>query len=201
MKKSLLVFIVFVTGVFPIFGQSARYVNHTEFGPMIGKVNDFDQRLNFSLQSFNGIKLNPHHELGFLVGLDSYPGFNLMPLAMGWRGMLEKGNEITPYASMDFGYESAWIGKREVSNQMESWYQGGAYFSPAIGLRKKSKRSNLAFSWSVGFKRQLASFYEGFRIQGFVSGIAENNLPPGFSSIRKESYVLNSLYLKMGIVF
>jgi hypothetical protein len=183
------------------FGQTSAYVNHTEVGPLIGKVSEDGKRLNFSFQTFNGIQLNRYHELGFLIGLDSYPGFKLMPLAIGWRGILDKDKKISPYASMDFGYGSAWLEKRMIENQMESWYQGGTYISPAIGLRKKSKKGDMAFTWSAGFKRQNAFFYEGFRMQGFISGDEENNLPPGFSSIREESYIFNSLYLKIGIVF
>lgn len=191
----------FIFSIFPALGQNAPYVNHTEFGPLVGKVNDDGERLNFSIQSFNGVKLNPYHEVGFLVGLDTYPGFKLMPLAMGWRGILEEGDEVSPYASMDIGYGSAWMEKRVITNQMESWYQGGTYISPAIGLRKKANKSKLEYTWSIGFKRQYAFFYEGFRMQGFTPGIEETNLPPGFSSIREESYIFKSLYLKLGIVF
>jgi hypothetical protein len=122
-------------------------------------------------------------------------------MAIGWRGILDGVENLSPYLSMDFGYGSAWLEKRIVENQMESWYQGGTYISPAIGLRKKAKKGEMAFTWSVGYKRQNAFFYEGSRMQGFTSGIEENNLPPGFSSIREESYIFNSLYLKIGIVF
>ena len=80
------------------YAQSGNYVNHTELGPLIGKINDTDTRVSFSIQSFNGIRIPPHHAVGFLVGIDSYPGFVLMPIGMGWpwrRNIFTWQREIT----------------------------------------------------------------------------------------------------------
>src|SRR5690554_1133796 len=146
------------------YAQSGNYINHTELGPLIGKINDTDTRVNFSIQSFNGIRIHPHHAVGFLVGIDSYPGFVLMPLGLGWRGVSDKGNRTSPYASLDVGYGSALFEKRQKENFMESWYEGGLLLSPAVGIHRKSKSQRRAFTWSIGLKHQKASFYEGFRI-------------------------------------
>lgn len=183
------------------YGQHGTYVNHTELGPLFGKINDMDRRVNFSLQSFNGIRIHPSHSLGFLVGFDSYPGFVLVPLAMGWRGVLDKEKRTSPYASLDIGYGSALLEKRQRNNFWESWYEGGFLLSPAIGIHRLSKSGRHAFTWSIGFKHQKASFYEGSRIPGLSRDSNNPDLPPGFRSIREEAYVLNSLFIKWGMVF
>lgn len=182
-------------------GQTNDYVNHTEIGALLGKTTGFEQRINFSFQSFNGIKINSHNEVGILIGHDSYPMVNLVPLAIGWRGMQTAGNKVTPYASFDIGYGSAVFNKREVEGSFESWYQGGLYFSPALGIRHQSKNPNLAFSWSIGFKRQQVSYYEGNRNSPLSPTPPDGSLPPGFSNIREDNYILNSLHLKWGIIF
>jgi len=182
-------------------GQSGEYVNHTEFGVLLGKTTGLDQRINFSVQSFNGIKINSYNEVGILVGHDSYPLVNLVPLAVGWRGMQTVGKRVTPYASFDIGYASAVFNKRNVEGTFESWHQGGLYLSPAFGIRHQSKDPNLAFSWSIGFKRQQVSFFEGQRSSPLSPTPPNGPLPPGFNNIREDNYILNSLHLKWGIIF
>lgn len=207
MKKeiSLLFFLVFLFDFNPAFSQSGAFINHTEIGPMIGRVkvwgNNFDPRINFSFQTFNGVRIDKHHAVGFLIGLDTYPNFNLVPMAIGWRGFLEKGKRTTAFAGFDIGKGSAILEKREVNEWSERWYEGGFLGSPQIGVRRNSKKGTHAFTWSVGFKRQHAFFYEGIR--DFFGNVNQtgSNLPPGFSSIREESYVFNSLLIKWGIMF
>lgn len=123
----------------PGYGQQASYVNHTELGPLLGKMNDTDRRVNFSIQSFNGIRIRPNLSVGFLIGMDSYPGFVLMPMAMGWRGVLDKGKRTSLYASLDVGYGSAILEEKQRENFLESWYEGGLMFSPAIGSIENQK--------------------------------------------------------------
>jgi hypothetical protein len=183
------------------YAQSGNYVNYTELGPLIGKINETDTRVNFSLQSFNGIRIHPLHAVGFVVGIDSYPGFVLMPIGMGWRGVWDKGNRTSPYASMDIGYGSALLEKRQKENFMESWYEGGLLLSPAVGIQRKSKNRSRSYTWSIGLKHQKASFYEGIRIPGLSSETDNPKLPPGFQSVREEAYVLNSLFIKWGMAF
>lgn len=201
MVKYFILTIIVVLFAFEARSQSPVYVNHTEIGPMFGKSNDFDYRVNFSIQTFNGVKVNLNHEVGFLVGLDAYSAFNLMPFALGWRGIRERGKRSAAYLSLDLGYGSALFEKRIREGQMESWYEGGSFFSPAIGIRRKSRGGKSAFSWSLGFKRQNASFYEGVRGVGLSSGFSEGKLPPGFLSIREENYIFNNLLVKWGLVF
>lgn len=183
------------------YAQSSNYINHTELGPLLGKMNDTDMRVNFSIQSFNGVRIHPHHAVGFLVGIDSYPGFVLTPLSLGWRGVLDKGNRTSPYASLDIGYGSALLEKRQKENFMESWYQGGLLLSPAVGIQRKSRKRSHSYTWSIGIKHQKASFYEGIRIPGPSADTNDPKLPPGFQSVREEAYVLNSLFAKWGMAF
>ena len=172
---------------------------------MIGRVkiwdNNFDSRMNFSIQSFNGVRIDKNHAIGFLLGLDTYPSFNLMPMAFGWRGFLEKGKRNTPIAGFDIGMGSAILEKREVNEWSETWYEGGLLVSPQIGLRRNSKKGTHAFTWTLGFKRQHAYFYEGVRNVFGTANATVNRLPPGFSSIREEAYVFNSLLFKWGLLF
>lgn len=204
-KVSIIIFLVFLFGYSPVFSQNGAYINHTEFGSMIGRVkvwnNNFDPRINFSFQTFNGVKIDQHHAVGFLVGLDTYPNFNLVPMAFGWRGFLDKGKRNTPFGGFDIGKGSAILEKREVNDWSETWYEGGFLVSPQIGVRRNSKKRNHAFTWSLGFKRQHAFFYEGVRDFFGTPNSSGSNLPPGFSSVREESYVFNSLLVKWGVMF
>jgi len=201
----MLKFLLFISFYFILIGyavgQSHYYVNHTELGILLGKTTNFEQRVNFSFQSFNGIRINPKNEVGILIGHDSYPLVNLVPLAVGWRGMQTVGDKFTPYASFDIGYASAVFNKRIVEGSFESWYQGGLYISPAVGIRHQSKNPDLAFSWSIGLKRQQLSFYEGHRTSPLSPTSPNGPLPPGFTTIREDNYILNSLHLKWGIIF
>lgn len=186
---------------FPGLAQSVSYVNHTEVGPLIGRADDQERRVNFSVQSFNGVRPHPHHEVGFLVGWDSYPGFSLMPLALGWRGILNNDRKASLYASLDIGHGSAWMTRKVSSNNTESWYEGGLLISPAIGIRKRSRNGKNTFSWSVGLKKQKASYSEGSKAPLGTVPPSNSDLPQGFINVWNESYVMNSLYLRWGMVF
>lgn len=201
----VLFFLIFLFGFNPVFSQEKAFISHTEIGPMIGRLkvwdNNFDARVNFSFQTFNGARINKYHAVGFLVGLDTYPSFNLVPMAFGWRGFLDKEKRNTPFAGFDIGKGSAILEKREVIEWSETWYEGGFLVSPQIGIRRNSKKGNHAFTWSLGFKRQHAFFYEGVRDFFGTTNRQDGNLPPGFSSVREESYVFNSLLVKWGVMF
>jgi len=202
MAKFYFLIIAFFILIGSAAGQSTYYyVNQTEVGALLGKTSDLEQRSTLSFQTFNGIKIHPKHELGILIGHDSYPLVNLVPLAIGWRGMLTEGKKVTPYASLDIGHASAVFNRRKVEGTFESWYQGGLYISPSIGIRHQSKDPSLAFSWSIGFKRQHLSYYEGNRNNPLAPSPPDSPLPPGFTRIRTDNYILNSLHLKWGIIF
>jgi hypothetical protein len=185
--------------------QQKAFINHTDFGLTFGQVKvwegNYDPRFNFTFQSFNGARINTNNAVGFLIGVDTYPNLTLMPLAFGWRGFLEKGKRTSPFSSFDLGYGSAWMEKRTVNEFSEQWYEGGFYLSPAFGIKRNSKKGSHSFTWSLGYKRQYASFYDGIKDLSFGNSRISNDLPPGFSSVRKEAYIFNSLFIKWGIIF
>lgn len=170
------------------------------FGQVKTDFDGYTTRVNFSFQSLNGVMINKYHATGFLVGIDTYPNLTLMPLGLGWRGFLDKGKRNTLFAGMDLGAASAVFEKRVESEWTESWYEGGLFLNPSIGIRRQSKKGNHATVLSIGYKRQEANFYEGSKEFGF-SSFRDPSLPPGFVSGRKEEYVFNSLALKWGLIF
>ena len=124
-----------------------------------------------------------------------------MTFAFGWRGILDKDKKLAPYASLDLGYSSSWMQHKSVDADMEYWKQGGSYFSPSLGVLINPHKSTIVFSLGIGYKRQNAFYYEGFRDPQLQSRIPSEDLPTGYALILKEAYVFNSLYLKMGIIF
>jgi hypothetical protein len=205
MKYPILLFITFFISFGQSHAQEKSFINHTELGVSFGQVKmwegNYDTRVNFTFQSFNGAWVNPHHAIGFLIGVDTYPNLTLMPFAFGWRGFYNKGKRTSPFAGFDLGYSSAWMEKRISNDFSDQWYEGGLLLSPMVGIKRKSKKGSHAFTWSAGFKRQYASFYDGVRDPFSSSSPDTNNLPPGYSSIREESYILNSLIVKWGVIF
>lgn len=205
MKYFISVFLILLTGLGQSHAQEKAFINHTDIGLTFGQVKvwegNYDTRVNFTFQSFNGARVSPNHAVGFLIGVDTYPNLTLMPLAFGWRGFMEKGKRTSPFAGFDLGYSSAWMENRTSNEFSEQWYEGGLYLSPMVGIKRNSKNDNHAFTWSIGYKRQYASFYDGIRELQGGNSVNSNNLPPGFSSVREEAYIFNSLVVKWGLVF
>lgn len=201
MSKFILIWMIVIGSLTTSFGQSSHYVHHTEIGTLLGRTTEGYQRINFTFLSFHGVNINSANAIGLLVGMDTYPEFTLLPIAVGWRGILDGHRKVSSFASVDLGYAIPYSAKRTTEGLMESWYYGGTYIGPAIGIRKKSKNPNLAYSWTFGFKRQFAKFLEGQRMIGHSSLPINNRIPPGFSSIVEKDYIFNSLQLKWGIIF
>jgi hypothetical protein len=201
--KIILFFLLYMSSVAQAGAQ--KYFNQTDFGVLIGRVeaweNQFDPRLNFTFSTFHGVRILPAHVVGFSVGIDTYPGLRVMPLALGWRGFREKGKKYTWFAGMDLGGGSMILQKTTRTEWSESWFDGGIFISPSIGVRKKPKDGNHSFVWSIGYKRQEASFYEGFYDFSGVQPFFNSNIPAGFSSVRTEKYAFNSFFVKWGLMF
>lgn len=201
--KIILFFLFYMSSVAQAGAQ--KYFNQTDFGVLVGRVeaweDNFDTRLNFTLSTFHGVKIHPAHAVGFSVGIDIYPGLRMVPLALGWRGFREKGKKYTWFAGMDLGGGSTILQKTERTEWSESWFDGGIFVSPSIGVRKKPKDGNHSFVWSIGYKRQEATFYEGFYDFSRSFQPLSSSIPPGFSSVRKEQYAFNSFFVKWGLMF
>ncbi|WP_194777670.1 hypothetical protein [Pararhodonellum marinum] len=182
------------------FAQNMPFVNQTEIGVQRGS-NEFANRTNFTFQTFNGVRINPYHEFGFFIGMDTYPGLHLMPLGMGWRGILEKERKFSPYLSMDIGYGSTLLEKMELDEwNRHSWYDGGMLFHPSIGLRKKTK-GKTQLSLSFGYKFQTVHYYEGNPLTGSLPSGANRTDPSHWSYLQASRLQFHNLVLKMGLVF
>jgi hypothetical protein len=182
-----------------------KYFNQTDLGVLLGRVeafeNRFDPRLNLTFSTFHGVKITSAHAVGFSVGIDTYPGLRMMPLAVGWRGFREKGRKYTWFAGIDLGGGSTLLQKKSYTDWSESWFDGGILLSPSIGVRKNSKDRKHAFIWSMGYRRQEATFYEGYYDFSRNQPFFNSNLPAGFSSVRTEKYAFNSFFIKWGLMF
>ncbi|MCL6259332.1 hypothetical protein M3O96_09550 [Aquiflexum sp. TKW24L] len=204
MKKTLLLFLIFFSFLGKAYSQEKTFFSQTDFGTSFGQVKtlfeEYTTRVNFSFQTLNGVWINKYHATGFLVGVDTYPNLTLMPLGLGWRGFMDKGKRHTLFAGMDLGAASAMLEKRVETEWTESWYEGGLFLNPSIGIRRQSKKGKHASVLSIGYKRQEANFYEGSKEIGF-SSFRDVSIPPGFSSVRREEYIFNSLVLKWGFIF
>ncbi len=194
----LLIVLFFISSQFSFAQREVgSYVHHAEIGPIIGKLNGED-RINLSFQTFHGVQIDYHNRVGFFVGLDTYPGFRLIPLGFGWRHELNPAKKYTLNFALDVGYGASWLEKREIENNRESWYEGGGMVAPAIGFRKKSKKGKHSFTWMLGYKRQHAASFEGF---GTIGRPPIGGINPGFDSVLEENYIFNNLSLRWGIVF
>lgn len=181
--------------------QERAFIHHLEVGPMLGRVqnwdNSLDNRTNLSIQNYLGVKVDKHHAVGISVGLDTYPGINLVPIAFGWRGFLDHDKKVVPYAGLDIGHAAAFLNRREKNEFSELWYEGGLLLSPLAGIRLKTKSGKRDYSISLAYRRQQAYYFEGSKSEG----ISIPGLPPGFSSLREEAYIFNSLTGKLGVFF
>lgn len=199
--KRFIPFILFLFSSQISFGQKeiGAYIHHAEIGTLLGTSSQGSKRINFSLQSFHGVQIDPHNQIGFFVGVDTYPDFNLMPIGFGWRNILFPDKKYSFYTSIDLGYGSAWFQKKERENNVETWNEGGWMVSPAIGLRKNSKNGKLGYTCAVGFKKQYANSFVGVPITGTVTPV--EGIRPGYESLFEENNIFNSLFMRMGIIF
>jgi hypothetical protein len=165
MKK--IFFIISIAISTSIFAQEKpafkrHFVNMTEFGGLFGRVvynannwNGFSEsvenRLSFTLQTFNGVQLKPRLAVGGTVGMDWYKTALIMPIAAGIRYDLAKNSSQKSvfYASLDAGYGFNWLNVN-ASNYTTS---GGMMLNPGIGLRVGLK-SQSALLISLTYKRQ-----------------------------------------------
>ena len=181
-----------------VVGQEAiRFVNHTEVGIFSGGERLF-HRSTVTFQTFNGFRLNEFAELGATVGLDSYSDITLLPVAVGWRGILP-GKGVSPYLGLDVGYGLTWL-KKDTDTEKRD---GGLMFNPAFGIRIRSKGKE-RYSLSLGYRRQVYSTSERLLMIGATAtGVAESGstLPPGVFSILESAHVFQRMSIRFGMVF
>jgi hypothetical protein len=196
MKKWL--FCLAVCGHLAVQAQEAfkpHYINMTEFGGLFGRVmpetpdwnggtaRTVTNRLNFTMQTFNGVQLKPRLTVGATVGIDWYNTALLMPLAVGARYDLAKNKTKKSglFASFDAGYATNWLHADGTGYQTK----GGLMFNPGLGL-KIGLRGGSALLLSLTYKRQQV----------------EVQNPLGWGEISNyEERVYNRMAFRLGVSF
>jgi hypothetical protein len=182
MKKIQLFLILGILNFFPAIAQEVKegffqkhsFVNMTEFGVLLGRgkyqTNNYyygyypqpidkqyqvQNRVNFALQTFNGIYINKKTALGLTLGADSYGQTILMPISLGIRRNLiqkKQGGSIL-LGSLDTGYATTLL------NEDNTGYKtsGGLIISPTIGY-KLPMRNGSAWLINFGYRYQRAAY-------------------------------------------
>lgn len=180
MKKIL---ILFICGVFSLtqslaqdkksgFFKKYPFVNITELGASFGRnkyqtnayYNSYypqtilyqtQNRLNFTLHTFNGVYINPKTAVGLTVGVDSYGETALMPISAGIRRNLvqkKQGGSIL-LGSLDAGYSTTWFNEDNTGFKTS----GGLVVCPTIGY-KFPMRNGSAWMMNFGYRFQRAEY-------------------------------------------
>lgn len=206
-KKSVyLILFLFFSSVGAV-AQERVYFSQTELGFLWGKGQKnwegmYINRTNLSISTFHGAYINRHQVIGFSVGFDQYEQVKLLPLALGWRGFLGKENRPNLFAGLDVGGGAAFLEKKEVTEWITNWYEGGIMIHPSIGVKLPAKKGKWNLSASLGYKRQKAAYFQGFLDgSGNQSPSANSKLPTGFSSLNETAYLFHSLVFNMGVMF
>jgi len=180
----------------PGYGQPIRFTSQTELGILLGG-GPFAAQHGFTGQTFNGVRLNEFAAVGATVGIDAYRQITLLPLAIGWRGIVPMGG-VSPYLGLDAGYGFAWLN----DDTDTEWKEGGLMVNPVVGIRIQSN-GNDRFTLAVGYKRQTYSTFEGQPMMGSatVAPQPDSSLPPGLFSLRQDKYLFQRVSIRVGVVF
>ena len=195
-KSRFILFLFFLSSMVSVkaqdkqerFFQKYKFVNMTEFGALFGRIKyatyyggwygssypdqfQVKNRINFSLQTFNGVYLDKKTAAGITLGMDSYGETVLMPVALGVRRNLvqkREGGSIL-LGSLDAGYSTIWL------NEDNSGYQttGGLMISPAIGY-KLPMRNGSAWLINLGYRYQRAEYKQ--ERQGDIYWVESNEV-------------------------
>ncbi|GAB3180122.1 hypothetical protein [Telluribacter humicola] len=167
-----------------------HYVNHTELGGLFGRVKYLpyagatqvvENRLNLTLQTFNGMRINPRLSAGLTTGLDWYTTALITPIAAGARYDLAGKRNVRFFATADAGYGLVWFHEDNEGYRT----QGGMMLNPGLGFRL-GRPDGAAFTITLSYKRQEA----------FVTK------PPLWDQTERfETREYNRMSLRMGITF
>lgn len=137
---------------------SKRFANHTEFGGLFGRVKYGDSyqeqiqnKLNLTIQTFNGMYITPKLAAGVTVGMDWYRAALLNPIAAGARYNIVGDRNLQLFGTLDAGYGFAWF------HQDLDGYdtRGGLMLNPGIGIRI-GKQEGAGVTIALTYKRQEA---------------------------------------------
>lgn len=159
------------------FFRKHKFVNMTEFGGLFGRIkfqsnyyggwypypypNNYpDQyqiknKVNFSMQTFNGVYLDRKTAAGITIGVDGYGETILMPLAFGIRRNIlqKKEGGSSLQAGIDAGYSTTWLNEDNTGFNTK----GGLLVSPTIGYRLPM-RNGSAWLINIGYRFQRAEY-------------------------------------------
>lgn len=207
MKSLFLLLAVFFSSIFSVFGQEKSYFNQTEMGVLFGNRTDSwygenENRVDFSLITFHGVRFTKNHVVGFSAGLDQYDEISIIPIALGWRGFLGKENRPQLIGGFDIGGGSAVLEKKEETEWYESWYHGGILISPSLGVKLPAKKGKTSLTMSIAYKRQEFEFFQGF-FEPVITPrpFSSSRLPEGYNSITETSFLYHSLVARIGFIF
>ena len=200
MRQFYIGILLAVLPVFTSFGQRLPYVNHLETGVLIGQDAGGD-RVNFSLQTLNGVRINKNHDFGFLIGFDRYPGAMILPFGMGWRGTLRPENKVSLFAGLDLGYGSMILERKLVTEwNQHSWFEGGLMAHSSLGVQFRKRKSS-TMTFSLGFKRQETAYFEGNPVNGPWIEYPSPSNPDHWQYLQKDDIILRSMSVKLGFIF
>lgn len=194
MKTFFQTIICLLIGIAPVLAQDGvfkkHYVNHTEFGGLFGRVqygnnngepNAMENRLNLTVQMFNGVKLTDRLSTGITVGMDWYKAALINPIAAGVRYDLTDGKAARLYTTLDAGYGFAWF-----HDDLDGFKtKGGLMLNPGMGLRY-GKPGGTSVTIALTYKRQNAEVEKPALWQ---------------QTDRVENRVYNRMALRLGLSF
>lgn len=186
--------------------QETKYFGQAEIGFLYGRSaeqwdGNHQERINFSLMTFHGIRVTKNHVVGFSTGLDQYEELNIIPIALGWRGFLGKEGKPKIFGGLDLGGGSTVLEKKVSDEWSKSWYEGGYMVSPSLGVSFPARKGKTTLSVSFAYKRQAISQFWGSLLQSGSTTITSDLLPPGFNSLTENSYLYHSFVFRAGLMF
>ncbi|WP_162415963.1 hypothetical protein [Cyclobacterium roseum] len=178
------------------WGQALPFTHHSEMGVLSGR-DEFGSRTNFTFQTFNGFQLSDQHAFGFVTGLDQYGSLSVVPVAMGWRAVLNPEDTWQLYGGVDLGFGSTLLEPTVVTEWNEHrWQEGGFMGQGSIGLRLKTKRANF-WTLSLAYKRQIYHLTTGNPREPSP----DPNRPEDWSYYAKDKITFNNVVYRLGYWF
>lgn len=192
MKKIIyLLLLVAGTASYAQTTKGVRFVNHTEFGGLFGRVkyenpyagnaDQVDSKTSLTIQTFNGIQVHRKLSAGVTLGMDWYKAALLNPVAGGIRYDILGRKNVQLFGTVDAGYAFAWFHDDPEGAETK----GGLMVNPGLGM-KVGKPGVAAFTITLTYKRQEAHV---------------TKVPLWDQKERFEDRVYNRLALRLGISF
>jgi hypothetical protein len=171
--------------------KGVRFVNHTEFGGLFGRVkyqnpyagnsDQVDSKTSLTIQTFNGVQVHRKLSAGVTLGMDWYKTALLNPVAGGLRYDFLGRKNVQLFGTVDAGYAFSWF-----HDDPEGFdTKGGFMVNPGLGM-KVGKPGVAAFTITLTYKRQEAHI---------------EKTPLWDQKQRFEDRVYNRLALRLGISF